>query len=113
MAPEFEVYQGNDDQFYFRLRAANNEIVLTSEGYVSKDGCLNGVDSVKSNAPMVEHFQKKQSSDNQYYFLLVAANGKTIGSSEMYTTEAARDHGIEVVHDVAPQAHVEILAEIH
>lgn len=113
MAPEFEVFKGNDNQFYFRLRAANNEIVLTSEGYVSKDGCLNGVKSVKSNAPIVEHYQKKKSSNNQYYFLLVAANGQIVGNSEMYTTAAARDHGIEVVHDVAPQARVEILAEIH
>lgn len=113
MTPEFEVYKGKDDQFYFRLRAANNEIVLSSEGYVSKDGCLNGVESVKSNAPMIKHYQKKQSSDNKYYFLLVAANGQTIGNSEMYNTEAARDHGIDVVHDVAPKAEVEILTEVH
>lgn len=113
MAPEFEVFKGNDNQFYFRLRAANNEIVLTSEGYVSKDGCLNGIDSVKSNAPEVQHYQKKKSSNNQYYFLLVATNGQTIGCSEMYTTETARDHGIDVVHDVAPKAKVEILAETH
>ena len=113
MTPEFEVYKGNDKQFYFRLRATNNEIVLTSEGYVSKDGCLNGIESVKSNAPVFTHYLKKQSSDNQYYFLLVAANGKTIGNSELYTTEAARDHGIEVVHDLAPKADVEIIAELH
>lgn len=113
MTPEFEVFKGNDDQYYFRLRAANNEIVLSSEGYVSKDGCLNGIKSVKSNAPLIDHYQKKKSSDNQYYFLLMAANGKLIGNSEMYTTEAARDHGIDVVHDVAPEADVEILAEVH
>ena len=113
MTPEFEVFKGNDNQYYFRLRAANNEIVLTSEGYTSKAGCLHGIESVKSNAPKIKHYQKKQSSNSQYYFLLVAANGKSIGSSEMYTTETARDHGIEVVHDLAPQAKVEKLTEFH
>ena len=31
--PKFQVFKGKNDQFYFRLVAANGEKVLTSEGY--------------------------------------------------------------------------------
>jgi len=41
----------NDGQWYFHLKAENNEIIAQSEGYETKDGCLNGINSVKRNAP--------------------------------------------------------------
>ena len=49
--PKFEVYKDAAGKFRFRLRAANNEIIAVSEAYGSKDGCMNGVESVKANAP--------------------------------------------------------------
>lgn len=48
--PKFEVYKDKAGEFRFRLKARNGEIILASEGYVSKAGCLNGIDSVKRNA---------------------------------------------------------------
>ena len=35
----------------FNLKAGNGEIIATSEGYKAKAGCLNGIESVKKNAP--------------------------------------------------------------
>ena len=49
--PKFEVYKDAAGKFRFRLSAANNEIIAVSEAYSSKDGCMNGVESVKANAP--------------------------------------------------------------
>jgi uncharacterized protein YegP (UPF0339 family) len=49
--PRFEIYKDASGKFRFRLRAANNEIIAVSEAYESKDGCENGVASVKENAP--------------------------------------------------------------
>ena len=40
--------------YKFNLVASNGEIIATSEGYKSMDSCLNGVDSVKRNAPDAE-----------------------------------------------------------
>jgi uncharacterized protein YegP (UPF0339 family) len=54
MPAKFEVYKDASGQFRFRLRAANNEIIATSEAYVTKAGCMNGVESVKENAPVAE-----------------------------------------------------------
>ena len=49
--PKFEVYQDKAEEFRFRLKARNGEIIGTSEGYAAKASCLNGVASVQRNAP--------------------------------------------------------------
>lgn len=48
--PKFEVYKDKKGEFRFRLKAGNGEIILSSEGYTSKSGCQNGIESVKKNA---------------------------------------------------------------
>lgn len=49
--PKFEVYTDKGGEFRFRLKAKNGEIIATSEGYKTKPSCLNGIESVKKNAP--------------------------------------------------------------
>ena len=49
--PKFELYQDKAGQFRFRLKARNGKIVGVSEGYSNKAGCLNGIESVRNNAP--------------------------------------------------------------
>ena len=48
--PKFELYQDKKGEYRFRLKAGNGEIILTGEGYVSKDGCKNGIASIRKNA---------------------------------------------------------------
>jgi len=48
---KFEVYQGKDNLYYWRLKAANGEIVSWGEGYSTKQGALDAVNWVKKNAP--------------------------------------------------------------
>ena len=38
----------------FDLKAGNGEVIATSEVYSSKAACLNGIESVKKNAPVAE-----------------------------------------------------------
>lgn len=52
--PKFEVYTDKAGEFRFRLKAKNGEVIAVSEGYKTKDSCLNGIDSVKKNAPEAE-----------------------------------------------------------
>ncbi len=49
--PVFEWYKDAKGKFRFRLKAANGEIIAVSEAYSSKDSCVNGIESVKKNAP--------------------------------------------------------------
>lgn len=52
--PKFEVYTDKAGEFRFRLKATNGQLIATGEGYKSKAGCMNGVESVKKNAPDAE-----------------------------------------------------------
>ena len=49
--PKFEVYLDKAGEYRFRLKAANGQIIATSEGYKQLSGCLSGIESVKKNAP--------------------------------------------------------------
>ena len=40
--------------FVFNLKARNGEIIATGEGYKAKASCLNGVESIRKNAPDAE-----------------------------------------------------------
>ena len=48
--PKFEIYADKAGELRFRLKAANGEIILASEGYSSMSGCKNGIESVRKNA---------------------------------------------------------------
>lgn len=52
--PKFEMYRDKAGEFRFRLKARNGKIIGVSEGYTSKAGCLNGIESVQKNAPQAE-----------------------------------------------------------
>lgn len=49
--PKFEVYKDAAGKFRFRLKAPNGEVIATGEAYSSKDACMKGIESVKTNAP--------------------------------------------------------------
>ena len=52
--PKFEMDIDKTGEYRFRLKATNGQTIGTSEGYGAKAGCLNGIDSVKRNAPDAE-----------------------------------------------------------
>lgn len=91
-------------QYMFNLRGANNEIVLTSERYVSKQSAEIGIGAVKTNASDDRQYRKLINTAGAPYFTLTAGNGETIGASESYSTTAARDSGIQWVKVNAPTA---------
>ena len=48
-APKFQVFKDRNEKYRFHLIAPNYEIVAVSEAYETQAGCLNGINSVKSN----------------------------------------------------------------
>ncbi len=58
--PKFEVYTDKAGEFRFRLKARNGEIIAVSEGYKKKASCLNGIESVKKNAPEAEIVKEEE-----------------------------------------------------
>jgi uncharacterized protein YegP (UPF0339 family) len=102
MAGKFEIKKAKDGQFYFNLKAANGQVILSSEMYKTKPSALSGVESVRANAADDARYERRTSGQNQPYFVLKAANHQVIGSSEMYASESAMESGVESVKRNAP-----------
>lgn len=107
MSAKFVIAKASNGEFRFNLKAGNGEVILTSELYKAKSSALNGIESVKKNAPLDERYDRKEDKAGHPRFNLKAANGEIIGSSESYNSVAAREHGIESVKKNAPEAVVE------
>lgn len=106
----------------FDLKAANGEVIATSEVYTTEKGCLNGIESVRRNAPIaavedqtVEGFAKQKhpkfeiyaDKSGEFRFRLKATNGEIIASSESYKAMASCVNGVESVKKNAPDAEIE------
>ena len=51
MAAKFVLKKGSTGKFRFNLVATNGQVIATSEAYESKASAINGIESVKRNAP--------------------------------------------------------------
>ena len=106
MAKRFEIKKSKDQQYYFALIADNNEIILDGERYVQKQGAMNGIEAVKTNAQNDARYDRRDSQNGQFYFVLKAANGQVIGRSEQYKTRQGMENGIKAVMAAAADAPV-------
>ena len=98
MAGHYEIKKSTTGQYFFNLKAANNEIILTSEQYSSKAACHTGIESCRKNSADAANFEKKTAKDGSPYFSLKSKdNGKILGRSEMYKTAAAMENGVKSV----------------
>ena len=107
--PEFQISTGKDDKFYFNLTAKNGQVILSSQGYKREDGCLSGIASVKKNSTNKKNYERKDSKNEHFYFVLKAANSKVIGKSQMYTSDASSENGIESIKENAKRAKINYL----
>ncbi len=103
---KFYISKDAKGEYRFLLKAANNEPILAaSEGYTSKQNCQNAIESVRINSQIDSRYDRRANSLH-YFFTLQAANGQTLGISEMYNTAQGRDNGISAVKRDAPGAPV-------
>lgn len=94
----FIAFKGKDNQFYFNLLAGNHEPILRStEGYKTKAGALNGIESVQKHSPDESNYVQKIAKDDSPFFVLRAKNHEPIGLSEMYSSKQAMLKGLDSV----------------
>lgn len=98
----YTVFLGGDDKYYFNLKAGNHEIILQSQSYVSKQGALNGIESVQNHCADDDNYVRKTATDGSPFFVLRAKNYEIIGKSEMYSSKQAMENGIESVKANGP-----------
>lgn len=101
---KFMLTQRANGEFQFNLLAANNQVILSSQGYNAKASCINGINSVKANATHDQLYERLNSQDGKYYFNLLSTNRQVIGTSQMYGAAASMENGIASVKSNAPDA---------
>ena len=102
---KFEIFQSETNgKYYFRLKARNGQIILSSQGYATKTSVKNGISSVMKNAINDNSFERKEAKNGKYYFNLLAKNQQIIGSSQMYASKSGMENGIESVKTNAIRA---------
>ena len=106
MSGKFEIYTDKAEDYRFRLKASNGQSILASEGYKAKASCLNGVESVKKNAPDDSKYERKSTTAGKHIFNLKSGNNQVVGTSQSYEATSSRDNGIDSVKTNAPSASV-------
>ncbi len=109
MAARYELKKIASGKFLFNLKAANGQVILTSQAYEDKGGAMNGIESVRRNANSATNFDRKVATNGQPFFTLKAGNSEVIGKSELYSSASAMNNGIASVMRNAPEA---IIADI-
>lgn len=99
MSGHYIIKKSNSSQpYHFVLRADNNQVILLSENYASKQGAQTGIASCQINSPNDARYERKKTAAAQpFSFVLKATNGEVIGRSENYASEAGREAGIASV----------------
>ena len=103
---KFEIKMLKDDEFQFKLKSGNGEIILTSEVFKTKAECKTGIVAVKKNVINDNRFQRLEAKNGKAYFNLIAENGKIFGTGEMYDNKLSMENGIDSVKKNAPRAKV-------
>lgn len=106
MPAKFVIFKGKDGQSYFRLKAANSQAILASEGYKTRSACTNGINSVRKNSTNPKRFEVRTAKDGRKYFVLNASNGQEIGRSQMYKSASGLRNGLKSVAVNAAKATV-------
>jgi len=90
----YNIKLSNNYQYYWVLKANNNEIICVSETYIHKQGALRGIDACKRLSPFNENYFLFQGHDGQYYWHLKAQNGEIVAQSEGYKEKQGALNGI-------------------
>lgn len=106
MNAKFELFQGQDNQYYFHLLSPTGINLGYSEGYTAKHNAQHGINSVKTNSRTISNFKVFKGTDNYYYFNLQAPqNGEIIlRSSRKYLSWEDANNAANQVSRYAPTA---------
>ena len=104
MSGKYVLHPAGTDQFHWDLKAGNAQTILSSQMYAAKQGAMTGIESCRTNSGDEVRYTRMTSKDTKPYFVLKAGNGEVIGTSQMYSSESARDAGIASCKENGPSA---------
>ncbi|VTS01633.1 Uncharacterized protein OS=Halorubrum distributum JCM 9100 GN=C465_08998 PE=4 SV=1: DUF1508: DUF1508 [Gemmata massiliana] len=106
---KFELYKGKDEQFRWRLKAANGAILATAgQGYKAAADARHGIELVqKAGTNDKEKFEVYEDEKKEHRWRLKAVNGQVVAtSSEGYKAKADAEKVIAAIKAGASKAGV-------
>jgi uncharacterized protein YegP (UPF0339 family) len=88
--------EASDNEWHFKLLAADGEALLNSEGYTGRTGAVNGIESVRANGTDAANYQVVEAG-GEAYLSLTATNGQEIAQSGRYESVDAANAGLEEI----------------
>lgn len=86
----------------FEFKTPNNQLLFTSNYYASKEQALAVIEAIKDNTHY--KYERKTNVDGKFYFVINANNREIIGKSQVYSSEAGMENGINTMKKNIPSA---------
>jgi uncharacterized protein YegP (UPF0339 family) len=104
----FEIYQGKDNQYRWRLKDGDMTMATGGQGYKAKADAKRGIASIQKAATNPKaNFEIYEDEGKNQRWRLKASNGQTIASSSgSFKTKAEAEKAVAAVKAGAPKAEV-------
>lgn len=102
MTGYYQLIEGHQGDFMFRLRAGNHETILQSGVYWSRLAALDAVAAVRVCSQVPERYAQREGIDGQHHFDLLDTGGKTLARSPVCSSRSGLSAGIASVQRNAP-----------
>ena len=104
--PKYQVFYDEKCKWRFHLNARNGEVIAQSEGYESKQGCMNGIEAVKSSCSAeIEDLTKTQKSKEE----VVSYHEIKVPEAEVKIVEPVKEAVVEAKPEVQVAAPIELM----
>ncbi len=107
--PKFQIYQGCDRKFHFRLKSTQQETLFVSEGFRTKAGAMRGIASLMHHARYQTSYYRRLNTNYRYYFVIKSRDGIVLGASQLYDSRKERETGMETVKKASQSCRVDDL----
>ena len=92
-----ELVKINSGDYGFSLKAEDGAKLLHSIAFSSECEVTKIIEQLKSVKPGKTDFERLTNHDGKFFFTLKDENGRRIGQSELYSSEAGMENGIKNV----------------
>ncbi len=97
MSGKFELTKNRHGLFVLSLKAANGQVVMTSQTLHNKDDAQALLEQLRKCSLKDECYDRRLAPGGQPYFSLLGEDGERLGKSTHYSSIAAMEKGIASV----------------
>ncbi len=90
-----EIKKHNEDTYRFRVNSATGNIILESIDFQNIEDIKKSVEELRVSIKKREIFERKTDHNGKFLFHLKSKEGRHIGSSLLYGSEAGMENGIK------------------